>query len=36
MESSQGLLGEGLTFRRACQTTLLHLNPLPNAICHTR
>ncbi|KAK6946251.1 hypothetical protein RJ641_013795, partial [Dillenia turbinata] len=36
MLSSQGFLGEGLTLRRACQTALLHLNPLPKAICHIR
>ncbi len=30
---AQGDFCEGSMVRRACQTALLHLNPLPNAIC---
>jgi hypothetical protein len=36
MQSTQGPLAGGLMVRIACHTALLHLNPLPNAICQTR
>lgn len=36
MQSSHGPLGDGLTFRSASHTALLHLNPLPKAICQIR
>lgn len=36
MQSVQGLSAGGFTVRSACQTALLHLNPLPNAICQIR
>jgi hypothetical protein len=36
MQSSHGLRCGRFTVRSARHTALLHLNPDPNAICHTR
>lgn len=35
IQCAQGDCCEGLMLRKACQTALLHLNPLPKAICQT-
>ncbi len=36
MQCAQGECFDGLIVQRDCQTALLHLNPLPKAICQTR